>query len=210
MSGSSALSPRRPYDPPTQRKGRNQWSWKSDFEAAIGRVCRGKMTASQLAILPEWINASDLGIDKDTPRGVVIGEIMMAGALRGELPWLELVLKHALPKAAKIDVNIGAREEAVDALLPPASIDLSRLTPEQRQTMLDLTHQAMQRSGRSIEEPTTIIDVGPGSEESGQQQEQRTEGPKVQEQEQASGPVASLPPVLRTDEAWALRAEEKE
>ncbi len=62
--------------------GANQYTYRRDFEEAIGRLCQGTLTDSERSLLPDRVSP-DL-VPEGITRGEAIAVVIVTGALRGE------------------------------------------------------------------------------------------------------------------------------
>ena len=111
--------------------GRNQFSYRRDFERTIERLLRSP-AAGSLEHAPEWmIDAVEPGMSK----GEALAAATVAGALAGDLKHLGTVLKRIWPEVVKHEVD--------HSNAPPPVSPLENLNDEDRTTMLRLAQKAI-------------------------------------------------------------------
>ena len=103
----------RPIQPGEIRnpEGRNQYTYRRDFEKAIVALLDGELTEKQAQVLPEWVREL---ISPGMTRGEVVAVIAVFGALRGDEKQLSALLKRVWPAPAALK----APEEVPEEPLP--------------------------------------------------------------------------------------------
>ena len=126
------LKPQRAGEPGHNQTGRNQYSYKRDFERTVDALLRGKPVNGELDKAPRWLRDAVL---PGMTRGEALAAATVAGAFSGDLKHLATVLKRIWPEVTKHEVI------QVDA--PPAFSPLENLNDEDRATMLRLAQKAI-------------------------------------------------------------------
>ncbi len=85
-------------------KGRNQWSYREDFEHAIGKLLKGKLSDEEAKIIPEWMREI---AGEGMTRGEALATITIGGALRGDEHWAKEALKRVWPATEKREYEIA-------------------------------------------------------------------------------------------------------
>jgi hypothetical protein len=120
-------------------EGRNQYTYRRDFETSIGRLLNGELTDAEAEQVPEWVQAL---VNPGMARGEALAHITVLGALRGEKHLLE-ALKRIWPVVTKAEVS-GAEGQPllVPRLEPP---DFSMLAEEDRATLRRIAAECLMR-----------------------------------------------------------------
>ena len=133
-NGGSDL-PGRPIQPGQvlNPEGKNQYTYKRDFELTIDRLLKGELSPEEAESVPEWVREL---VRPGMTRGEALALVTVAGALRGDPKHLAVVLKRIWPETQKHEIS---RADAT----PPALTPLENLNEEDRRLMLRLTQKAI-------------------------------------------------------------------
>ena len=116
----SGLRPQRSDEPGHNPTGRNQYTYRKDWEAEVERKLKGKVNGELSTVLSD------------------IADTLLEQARKGK-PWaMQLVLKRVWPEVQ--------RHEHTDVAAPPQHSPLEALNPEDRATMLRLAQKAIKNS----------------------------------------------------------------
>jgi hypothetical protein len=87
-------------------EGKNQWTYRRNFEKAVSALLSGELTEADAVVLPSWVKGS---IHDGMSRGEAIATIAVQGALRGDVKYLAELLKRvwATPKQDREDDDAG-------------------------------------------------------------------------------------------------------
>jgi hypothetical protein len=136
----SAVSRGRPIRPGEVRnlEGRNQYTYRRDFETRIGRLLNGELTDAEAEQVPEWVQAL---VNPGMARGEALAHITVLGALRGEKHLLE-ALKRIWPVVTKAEVS-GAEGQPLVSRLEPA--DFSMVSEEDQAALRRIARECLMR-----------------------------------------------------------------
>jgi hypothetical protein len=114
-------------------EGKNQYSYKREFELTIDALLKGELSPEEAESVPEWVR--DV-VKPGMTRCEALARVTVAGALRGDPKFIEAVLKRVWPETVKHEV----REERPQ---PPTITPLENLNAEDQRLMLRLTQKAI-------------------------------------------------------------------
>jgi hypothetical protein len=129
-------------------EGRNQWTYRRDFEQTIAKLLDGELSAEEAENTPEWVR--DI-VEPGMTRGAALAAIAVTGALRGEGKHFEELLKRVWPATEKRELAGAGGEPLVPKAVP--IIDLSIYTDQEREDLQRLCHLQLMAKPSTEEAP---------------------------------------------------------
>ena len=105
ISGGSGFESRgRPIQPGQvlNPEGKNQWTYRRDFEHAVERLCSGEITEELLEYIPDQIRPL---FSEEMSGGEALAKMLMVRALRGDEKCLTEALKRIWPATQKHEID---------------------------------------------------------------------------------------------------------
>lgn len=125
--------------------GKNQYTYRRDFERTIDELLAGDLTPEHAELIPEKLREMISSMPAMT-RGKAIALITMAGALGGDEKQLPEVLKRLWPVVEKREVS-GSDGGPLELTAGTTRIDMSVYTEEEREQLQSLIHKQLQKGG---------------------------------------------------------------
>ncbi|MBW2696340.1 MAG: hypothetical protein JRE70_07690 [Deltaproteobacteria bacterium] len=126
-------------------EGKNQYTYRKDFEKSIGDLLNGELTEAEAESLPEWIREV---VEPGMTRGDALAAISVHGALRGDEKRHTELMKRLYPATEKREVTADVRTEGA---LPVSLPDLANLTKEEQAEARRLGRKAIQKAEQQLE-----------------------------------------------------------